>query len=260
MPQSKEKRAKSPSPLKLLSYYERLSDCSFNNSIDVADKESLWVKEEEIRLRRLFQFEKDMGLSDDCLIAGVDEAGRGPGAGPVTACAVIFQGFCFLPGLNDSKKISEKLREVIFEAISSKALYISMGSASPKEIDRFNILQASLLAMKRAVDNLPIKPSLVLVDGNKEIPHLTCPQKTVIKGDAKVFSIAAASIGAKVTRDREMRNLDRQYPGYSFALHKGYLTAGHLTALQELGPCPAHRQSFKPVREITTQYRQLKML
>ena len=178
--------------------------------------------------------------------AGCDEAGRGPLAGNVIAAAVILDPRKPIAGLADSKKLSHKQRESLYETILSKALGVGIGSASPQEIDEINILQASLLAMTRAVDSLPTKPEFVFVDGNR-CPRWSFPSLAVVKGDAKVASISAASIVAKVVRDRELLLLDEQYPGYGFAQHKGYPTAAHFAALESLGATPVHRLSFAPV-------------
>jgi ribonuclease HII len=178
--------------------------------------------------------------------AGCDEAGRGPLAGNVIAAAVILDPREPITGLADSKKLSHKQRESLYETILSKALGVGIGSASPQEIDEINILQASLLAMTRAVDSLPTKPEFVFVDGNR-CPRWSIPSLAVVKGDAKVASISAASIVAKVVRDRELQRLDDQYPDYGFAQHKGYPTAAHFTALERFGVTPVHRLSFAPV-------------
>jgi len=178
--------------------------------------------------------------------AGCDEAGRGPLAGNVIAAAVILDPRETITGLADSKKLSHKQRESLYETILSKALGVGIGSASPQEIDEINILQASLLAMTRAVDSLPTKPEFVFVDGNR-CPRWSIPSLAVVKGDAKVASISAASIVAKVVRDRELQLLDEQYPDYGFAQHKGYPTAAHFTALERFGVTPVHRLSFAPV-------------
>ncbi|WP_444884185.1 ribonuclease HII [Microbulbifer sp. PSTR4-B] len=183
------------------------------------------------------------------LLAGVDEVGRGPLAGDVVAAAVILDPAEPILGLADSKKLSEKKRESLFEEICERALSFSIARATVEEIDQINILQASLLAMRRAVEQLPLQPEFVLVDGNKR-PDWSYPCDTVIKGDGRVAAIAAASILAKVTRDREMVELDARYPGYGLAGHKGYPTKAHMQALEELGPSPLHRVSFAPVRKL----------
>lgn len=182
------------------------------------------------------------------LVAGVDEAGRGPLAGPVVAAAVILDDCQPILGLADSKKLSAARREALYDEIRAKALCCCIAQASVEEIDRLNILQATLLAMQRAVAGLRLKPGLVLVDGNR-LPLLDIRAEAIVKGDAKVAAISAASILAKVTRDRGLLQLDRQYPQYGFVRHKGYGTAEHLQALRVYGPCPEHRNSFAPVAQ-----------
>lgn len=181
------------------------------------------------------------------LIAGVDEAGRGPLAGPVTAAAVILAPRTRIAGLRDSKKLSPAQRERLARVIRVQALAWAVGWAEPAEIDCLNILQAALLAMRRAVQALACAPQRVLVDGNRA-PVVDCPVVAIVKGDDKVASISAASILAKVERDALMRRLDRDFPVYGFAVHKGYPTAEHLAALAAHGVCPSHRRSFGPVR------------
>lgn len=181
------------------------------------------------------------------IVAGVDEVGRGPLAGDVVAAAVILDPQRPIALLNDSKKLSAAQRERAFELIIDGALCYALGRASVAEIDTINILQASLLAMSRAAHALTIQPGFIYVDG-LHCPRWPYASTAVVKGDAKVDCIAAASIIAKVTRDREMQSLATQYPGYGFAQHKGYPTAAHLKALQLLGPCPLHRRSYKPVQ------------
>jgi len=183
------------------------------------------------------------------LIAGVDEAGRGPLAGPVTAAAVILDPRRPITGLADSKRLTASRRAVLDLEIRDKALSFAVAFASVEEIDRINILQASLLAMKRAVEGLDIVPRCALVDGNQR-PRLACAVETVVRGDANVPVIGAASILAKVARDREMLLLDARFPGYGFARHKGYPTRAHMAALRRLGPCEQHRRTFRPVREL----------
>lgn len=183
------------------------------------------------------------------LIAGVDEAGRGPLAGPVVAAAVILDDLRPIAGLNDSKKLSAAKREKLFDEIRAKALCCSIAQASVEEIDEINILQATLLAMRRAVEGLRLKPAKVLVDGNR-LPVLDVLAEAIVKGDATVPAISAASILAKVTRDRWCAELDAKYPQYGFAGHKGYGTAEHLAALQTHGACPEHRKTFAPVTRV----------
>ena len=182
-------------------------------------------------------------------VAGVDEVGRGPLAGPVVAAAVILDPARPIEGLADSKKLSEKRREELAEIIKEQALSWALGRAEVEEIDRLNILQASLLAMQRAVAALQPQAEFALVDGNR-CPDLACPAEAVIKGDDRVPVISAASVIAKVARDREMCALERDYPGYGLAKHKGYPTKTHLECLQRLGVTVIHRRSFAPVRKI----------
>lgn len=188
-------------------------------------------------------------MPDAILIAGLDEAGRGPLAGPVFAAAVILDPACSIVGLADSKKLSAARREQLAVEIRSKALAWALGRAGVAEIDRLNILQAALLAMQRAVAALPIAPAQALVDGNR-CPLLACPCRAIVKGDATVPAISAASILAKVARDAELCELHDRYPHYGFAQHKGYPTAAHLDALRRFGPCPEHRRSFAPVTAV----------
>ncbi len=182
------------------------------------------------------------------LVAGVDEAGRGPLAGPVFAAAVILDDMSPISGLADSKKLSPKKRDLLYDIIKARALCFSVAMASVDEIDQLNILQASLLAMQRAVKGLRLKPMKVLVDGNR-LPVLDMRAEAIVKGDSKVASISAASILAKVERDRWCVEIDSQYPLYGFAIHKGYGTSLHLNALKEHGPCALHRSSFAPVAQ-----------
>ncbi len=182
------------------------------------------------------------------LVAGVDEAGRGPLAGPVVAAAVILDELHPIAGLNDSKKLSAARREALFDEIRAKALCCSVAEATVEEIDRLNILQATMLAMRRAVQGLRLKPAKVLVDGNR-LPPLDVLAEAIVGGDAKVAAISAASILAKVTRDRQLVELHAQHPEYGFDRHKGYGTADHLAALRRHGPLPVHRRSFAPVAD-----------
>ncbi len=188
-------------------------------------------------------------MPDFILVAGVDEAGRGPLAGPVIAAAVILDSSRPIVGLADSKKLSATRREQLAIEIRAKALAWALGRAEVAEIDRVNILQATLLAMQRAVTALDIAPGQALVDGNR-CPPLACPCRAIVKGDATVPAISAASILAKVARDAELRQLHERYPDYGFARHKGYPTAVHLEALRRLGPCPEHRRSYAPVAAV----------
>jgi ribonuclease HII len=183
------------------------------------------------------------------LVAGVDEAGRGPLAGPVVAAAVILDDQNPIAGLNDSKKLTARQREKLFDEIRAKALCCSIAQASVEEIDELNILQATLLAMRRAVEGLRLKPAKVLVDGNR-LPVLDVLAEAIVKGDATVPAISAASILAKVSRDRWCAEFDLEFPQYGFAVHKGYGTADHLAALRAHGACPQHRKTFRPVAEV----------
>jgi ribonuclease HII len=196
---------------------------------------------------------EDVAIAQGLLPCGIDEAGRGPWAGPVFAAAVILEPNNIPPGLNDSKQLTEAKREALFEVIMSSA-DVGIGQAIVDEIDQLNILQANHLAMRRAVEALRQQPTLALVDGNRA-PPLSIRVQTIVKGDAKCLSIAAASIIAKVSRDRLMVSLDKTYPGYGFAKHKGYGTAAHAQALQRLGVCDAHRKSFKPIAAVLAQSR-----
>ncbi|MDO6500381.1 ribonuclease HII [Photobacterium sanguinicancri] len=182
-------------------------------------------------------------------IAGVDEVGRGPLVGAVVTAAVILDPNNPIEGLTDSKKLTEKKRNVLFDEIKEKALAWSLGRCEPEEIDELNILQATMVAMQRAVAGLHIQPDYVLIDGNK-VPQLPMDAQAVVKGDLRVAEISAASIIAKVTRDREMEELDAQYPQYGFAKHKGYPTKAHFEALEVHGVIEQHRRSFKPVKRI----------
>jgi ribonuclease HII len=183
------------------------------------------------------------------LIAGVDEAGRGPLAGPVVAAAVILDDLHPIKGLKDSKQLGPRTRERLFDEIRAKALCFSIAQASAQEIDELNILRATLLAMRRAVDGLRLRPHKVLVDGNR-LPVLPMPAEAIVKGDARVKAISAASILAKVQRDRLCMALHAEHPQYGFDGHKGYPTPAHLAALRVHGACPQHRRSFGPVRDV----------
>lgn len=191
----------------------------------------------------------EIDLSPYRFIAGADEAGRGPLVGSVVAAAVILDAGNPIEGLNDSKKLSEKKRNTLFLEIKQKALAWSICSVEAETIDRINILQASLLAMKTAIEDLSVQPDLALIDGNK-CPDLACRAEAIVKGDSRVAAISAASILAKVERDQQMILLDEQYPQYEFARHKGYPTKVHMELLKKHGPCPVHRKSFSPVKKL----------
>lgn len=190
-----------------------------------------------------FDIEKEVMAEGYNIVCGVDEAGRGPLCGPVCAAAVILPVDCEIEGINDSKKLSEKKRELLYDIIKEKAIAYSIEMVDAKTIDEINILQATFLAMRRAVENLSVKPDAGLIDGNGK-PGLTIEERTVIKGDAKSVSIAAASILAKVTRDRYCLEMDKKYPQFAFAQHKGYGTKLHYEKIAEHGICDEHRRTF----------------
>lgn len=196
----------------------------------------------------MWTFERRARARGFLAVAGVDEAGRGPLAGPVVSAAVILPPDFPVDGVTDSKKLDEKRREKLFDEIHRHALAAAVGLVDVDEIDRINILQAALKSMAMAVDSLSRAADYLLVDGNRPVPH-GCPQETVVGGDGLSISIAAASIVAKVTRDRMMAEYDERYPDYGFARHKGYGTAFHREAIRRFGPCPIHRRTFKGVRE-----------
>ncbi|MCO7174677.1 ribonuclease HII [Sporolactobacillus kofuensis] len=198
------------------------------------------------KYHQMNDFENELKMEGARKIAGIDEAGRGPLAGPVVAASVILQPDAMIPGLNDSKQLSAGKREYLYNRICESALSFGVGIVSAAEIDQINIYQAAKKAMVKAVDQMEIKPDHLLIDA-MELP-LKIPQKSLIKGDARSNSIAAASILAKVTRDRLMCALDQKYPGYGFAVHKGYGTKAHLEAIEQLGTCPEHRLTFAPLK------------
>ncbi|MEO7993246.1 MAG: ribonuclease HII [bacterium] len=197
------------------------------------------------QVERLRAFDARIGRDAVALLCGVDEVGRGPLAGPVVAAAVILPPEWTLHGLADSKTLTHEQRERLYPGICRQAVAIGIGWVDPGTIDRINILQASLMAMERAIARLPHAPTMVLVDGNQRLPRYRGNQATVVKGDSQSAAIAAAAMVAKVLRDRYMTLLDTLYPHYGFAGHKGYAAPVHLAALQQHGPCPAHRLSFK---------------
>ena len=190
-----------------------------------------------------YTYEHNAYLRGFTAVCGIDEAGRGPLAGPVYAAAVLLPEGLVIDGLNDSKKLSEKKRELLFPVIEENALAFGIGFADEKEIDEINILQATFLAMRRAMDQLRVRPDIALIDGNRET-DFGLPVQTIVKGDSLSANIAAASILAKVTRDRFMLEMDEKSPQYGFATHKGYGTRAHYAALREFGPCPIHRRTF----------------
>ena len=197
---------------------------------------------EILRTKSLMVYEETYGTGGQ-LLAGIDEVGRGPLAGPVVACAAILPREPLILELNDSKKLSEKKRERLFEVLTNEAVAFAFGCASPERIDEINILQATYEAMREAISKLTVRPDILLNDA-VTIPGVEIPQIPIVGGDGKSVSIAAASILAKVTRDRMMVQFDELYPGYGFAKNKGYGTAEHIAALKRLGPCPIHRRSF----------------
>jgi len=197
-------------------------------------------------VRGLWTTERELRRQGFVRIAGVDEAGRGPIAGPVVAAAAIFDGCCRLPGLADSKLVKPADRERLFDLIYRKAVCVGVGIADARMVDRLNVLKATHVAMSEAIRQLEPTPDLLIVDG-RGLPGAAFPQRAIVGGDRTCASIAAASIVAKVVRDRMMVELDEMYPGYAFGRHKGYGTREHLARLRELGPCPEHRRSFAPV-------------
>ena len=211
------------------------------------DKGSMSLFEDLAAPERPWEIERELKSCGYCAVAGVDEVGRGPLAGPVLAAAVILDHDFDYPGVGDSKKMTPKGREQAFWLILKRARAIGLGLASQEEIDRMNILKASLEAMARAIRDLESRPDYILVDGNCNVP-LDLPQRTLARGDSRCLSIGAASIVAKVIRDRMMTAYDSVYPGYGFASHKGYGTKEHLAALARQGPCRLHRMTFKRVR------------
>ena len=190
-----------------------------------------------------FEIEKSMIDQGYPIVCGCDEAGRGPLCGPVVAAAVILPDGTVIEGLDDSKKLTEKKREKLYDIIIEKAIAYAIAEASPEEIDEINILNASMLAMRRAIENLKVKADAAIIDGNCS-RGFSIPTLTVVKGDSKSYSIAAASILAKVTRDRQCQELDREYPMYNIAKHKGYPTKEHMDAVKKYGPAPIYRKSF----------------
>lgn len=207
----------------------------------MTEKQLQKLEAEKARMYEMFSYEREYSAYEH--IAGIDEVGRGPFAGPVVTACVILPKECDILYLNDSKKVSEKKREALYDEIMEKAVSVSFGIMSNEVIDDINILQATYKAMREAINNMSVKPDILLNDA-VTIPGVNIKQVPIIKGDAKSASIAAASIVAKVTRDRMMVELDEKYPGYGFAKNKGYGTGEHIKALKELGPCEIHRRSF----------------
>ena len=201
-------------------------------------------EKEETRLIELKKIDKEFFEKGVKYIAGIDEAGRGPLAGPVVVACVILPENSMIEGVNDSKKVSESKREKLYDLITQEAISYGIGIIYQEEIDEINILQATKKAVTEAIKQMKIKPNIIMVDALNGIDTMGIPYKSIIKGDAKCYSIAAASIIAKVTRDRIMREWDKVYPEYGFASHKGYGTAKHIAAIKEFGPCPIHRRSF----------------
>ncbi len=195
-------------------------------------------------------FEEEARVCGYRRVAGLDEAGRGPLAGPVVGAAVILPRRFVLEGLDDSKQVSPENREVLFERITQGASAWAIGAATEQEIDRINILEATRLAWRRALEQLPVEPDFLLIDGGTSLPRVVIPQRAVVKGDQLSLSIAAASILAKVYRDRLMQDYHRRYPQYQFHIHKGYPTPTHLRLVQEFGPSPIHRRSFQPIKTL----------
>lgn len=204
--------------------------------------------DEDLRLEKMLAYEKELYAQGMDLIAGVDEVGRGPLAGPVVAAAVILPKACKIPGLNDSKKIPKSKHKEIYEAVLQNAIAIGIGVKDNQVIDQVNIYEATKLAMMEAIGQLDPQPQHLLIDAMKL--DLPIPQTSIIKGDANSLSIAAASIVAKVTRDQMMEEFDREYPGYDFAQNAGYGTAKHLAGLEQLGVTPIHRRSFEPIKSM----------
>ena len=207
------------------------------------------MQKEKERVAGLYTYENECRARGHELVAGVDEVGRGPLAGPVVVAAVILPPNCFIEKINDSKKLSEKTREKLYDIIMEKAVAVNRAVLDEKTIDRINIYQASMNGMYEAVYGLSVKPQEVLIDA-MPLNHLDIPSQSIVKGDAKSASIAAASIIAKVTRDRMMDEFDKQYPQYGFAKNKGYGTAEHLAALRQYGSCEIHRRSFEPIKSM----------
>ena len=230
---------------------EFLSACSHDHRKAVGTILRRYQREQADRARvaELYNFEREFWDKGCEFVAGIDEAGRGPLAGPVSVAAVILPHDLYLPKINDSKKISAKVREELYDEIMEKAIAVKAVFVDARTIDRVNIYQATINGMYESVFGLTQEPDAVLIDAVK-LENLTMPSLSIIKGDAKSASIAAASIIAKVNRDRLMDKYDKEYPQYGFAHHKGYGTAEHVAALRQYGPCPIHRKSFEPIRSM----------
>ena len=224
--------------------------------LEILKKRYEQERAERLRLQNMLNFERVLWKSGIRTVAGVDEVGVGPLAGPVVAAAVVFSPNTELDGIDDSKQLEPEQRTILASRIREHATAIGVGSAEVGEIDRLNIYHAGLLAMRRAVEALPCTPEHVLVDA-RVIPDVSIPQNSFNKGDGINFSIAAASIIAKTHRDRLMEDLEKEYPGYGFAQHKGYSTPEHQNAIRELGPCPIHRLSFHFIRELCGEFSEL---
>ncbi len=207
------------------------------------------VQQERQRMGRMFSYERQVWAMGYKLVAGIDEVGRGPLAGPVVAAAVVLPGEVLFPGLDDFKRLSAKRRQELFEQIHERAVSVSIGMVHPDGIDEANVMMATYKAMVKAVQGLPVQPDYLLIDA-LHLPGVTQPQAPIVGGDGLSCSIAAASLVAKVTRDNYMVDMDKLYPEYGFANHKGYGTVEHREALERYGPCPIHRKSFSSAREI----------
>ena len=235
----------------LFKEFEKDSRSGVQKEIEKRKKAIQAEIDENFRLEAMFSYEKEFYAQGISLIAGVDEVGRGPLAGPVVAAAVILPQNCKIKGLNDSKKIPKKKHEDIFQAVKEKALAIGIGVMDNHVIDQVNIYEATKLAMKEAIAQLQLKPEHLLIDAMEL--DLPISQTSIIKGDANSLSIAAASIVAKVTRDKIMANYDQEFPGYDFSQNAGYGTAKHLEGIAKLGITPIHRTSFEPIKSLVTK-------
>ena len=233
----------------ILTYIRQDERTSVQKLVASYDKRQEKMRQEYERIHAMYDYEGIYYRQGIIQVAGVDEVGRGPIAGPVTVAAVILPPYTFIPGLNDSKKLSEKKREELYDQIMDLALAVSCVSYDRYKIDNLNIYEATRQAMYEAVRTLSVPAEAVMVDAMK-LPDLTCPVESLVKGDAKSANIAAASIIAKVTRDRYMKEMDKEYPGFGFAIHKGYYTELHKKALINQGITPLHRRSFEPIKSM----------